>query len=286
MHRFFLPPGALVEGATVALDDYAHQLHAVLRLQPGAPLLLLDGSGLEFDATLTTLGPRHAGALVAAGRPSRGEPRLAIILFVATLKADKFEWVLQKGTELGVRRFVPVVTRRSVARPAAALAPKLPRWQNIVREAAEQARRGRLPRVEPPLDFGPALALAAPGPRLLAWEESATQPPATHVRPATIRSASGRGEEISLLVGPEGGFDVAEVEQAQAAGWQVVSLGARTLRAETASLAAVAALLALAGELGSFGAQFSAQDPLPAAAADVQPVAEESPVAEDTDPRI
>lgn len=252
MHRFFLPPGTLHAGATVALDGYAHQLHAVLRLQAGAPLLLLDDCGLEYSATLTAIGPRHAAALVSDGRPCAGEPRLNIALFAATLKADKFEWVLQKGTELGVRRFVPVVSRRSVARPASALAPKLPRWQSIVREAAEQAHRGRLPRVEAPVDFDTALKLAAPGLRLLAWEESSAPLP---LSPAILEAARADAE-LSLLVGPEGGFDAAEVAQAEAAGWQVVSLGGRILRAETASLAAVSALLALAGELGSFAPSY------------------------------
>jgi len=158
MQRFFLPPGSLRSGATASLDEYAHQLHAVLRLQPGAPLLLLDDSGFEYDAILTEATARHARALVGEGRPCLAEPRLRLTLYVCTLKADKFEWVLQKGVELGVAHFVPVVSRRSVVRPAAALENKAARWRQVVREAAEQSGRRRLPVVGPALDFARAIA--------------------------------------------------------------------------------------------------------------------------------
>ncbi|MGL4648177.1 MAG: RsmE family RNA methyltransferase, partial [Caldilineaceae bacterium] len=172
MHRFFVSPGSLRAGALITLDEHAHQLHSVLRLQGGAALLLLDGSGLEYEATLTAVASRHAAAQVGASRPSPGEPRLQVALYLCTLKADKFDWVLQKGTELGVSRFVPVVSRRSVVRPASALASKLPRWQAIVREASEQSRRGRLPLVEAPLEFDAAVAKpTGSNPRWIAWEE-------------------------------------------------------------------------------------------------------------------
>ncbi len=243
MHRFFLPPGSLTPGAVVSLDPHAHQLHAVLRLSAGAALLLLDGSGLEYRAEIATLDARHATARVLDARACPTEPRLDLALYQCSLKGEKFEWVLQKGTELGVRRFVPVVSRRSVVRPVAALARKHARWQAVIREAAEQSQRGRLPELAPPLDFAAAL-LHAQGRRLLPWEGAAPDapPPALDLT-----------QPVSLLIGPEGGLDDDEVAAATAAGWQVVSLGPRILRAETAALAAVAALMARAGEMGGLG---------------------------------
>lgn len=242
MNRFFVPPESFGPGNLVTLDAHARQLHAVLRLQAGARVVLLDGSGDECIAELTEVGTRRAVARVLERRPCAAEPRLQLSLFQCTLKADKFEWVLQKGTELGVARFVPVVSRRSIVRPASALLPKLERWRAIVREAAEQSGRARLPVVAPPLEWGAALAGGA-GLRLLAWEGAAQ---------TTAGASMRHAETVSLLIGPEGGLEAAEAAQAQSAGWQVVSLGRRILRAETAAIAGVAALMAAAGELGNW----------------------------------
>ena len=243
MHRFFLPPGTLSSGAQVALDAYAHQLHSVLRLQAGAPLVLLDGSGLEYAATLTDVSAKRAGALVGAARPCPTEPRLQITLYICSLKGEKFAWVLQKCTELGVVRFVPVVSRRSIVRPAAALDAKADRWHAVIREAAEQSHRAVLPALSPALDFDEAIAHAQ-GLRLLPWEGAASESGVARTPQLTAVDA------LSLLVGPEGGLADVEAAAAQAAGWQIVALGPRILRAETAAIAGVAALLALAGDMG------------------------------------
>jgi 16S rRNA (uracil1498-N3)-methyltransferase len=156
-------------------------------------------------------------------------------LYQCSLKADKFEWVLQKGTELGVAHFVPVISERSVVRPATALLKKYDRWQTILREAAEQSGRGSIPELAAPLDWSTAIQQGGEL-RLLPWEEAASvdcrlqiadllQPPTPHI--------------ISLLIGPEGGITREEATLAQAAGWQIVSLGPRILRAETAALVGI-----------------------------------------------
>jgi 16S rRNA (uracil1498-N3)-methyltransferase len=239
MHRFFVPPGSLSPGSGVTLDDYAHQLHTVLRLQPGATVMLLDGSGMEYPALLTRLDARHAQAAVEPGRVCASEPKLSLTLYQCSLKGEKFEWVLQKGVELGVRRFVPVVSKRSIVRPVATLAGKAERWRAVIREAAEQSCRAILPELAPPVGFETAI-VSAQGQRLLPWEESGVGAPLK----LDVHTP------VSLLVGPEGGFETSEVEAARAAGWQVITLGPRILRAETAAIASVAALMALAGQLG------------------------------------
>ncbi len=151
--RFFVP-GPLAAGATVALDQLAPQLAQVLRMGAGDELVLLDGSGQEFRARLAAIDRRRATAQVIEVRACPAEPALHLTLYQCSLKADKFEWVLQKGTELGVSRFVPVIAERSIVRPAAALLGKYARWEAIVREAAEQCGRGRVPEIAPPLDWG------------------------------------------------------------------------------------------------------------------------------------
>ena len=125
MQRFFLSDALLQVGQETSLDALAHQLHAVLRLTPGSEIVLLDGSGYEFVARLTHVAARGVGAVVLSARLCAAEPALALTLYQCSLKQDKFEWVLQKGTELGVACFVPVISARSIVRPVAALRPNM-----------------------------------------------------------------------------------------------------------------------------------------------------------------
>jgi 16S rRNA (uracil1498-N3)-methyltransferase len=132
-----------------------------------------------------------------------------------------------------------VISERSIVRPAAALLAKYARWEAIVREAAEQCGRTRLPQVAPPLDWAAAVADAA-GLRLLPWEAAQ----ATHTLTASLQQSLPHNNTVSILIGPEGGISEQEASLAVAHGWQLVSLGPRILRAETAALAAVAIAIA------------------------------------------
>jgi 16S rRNA (uracil1498-N3)-methyltransferase len=216
----------------------------VLRMQAGDELLLLDGSGQEFLARLTSLSRHAASAQVLQARACPAEPALHLTLYQCSLKQDKFEWVLQKGTELGVSRFVPVIAERSIVRPAAALLNKIARWEAIVREAAEQCGRARLPEIAPPLEWDAAVAGRA-GAGLLAWE-SATGAPAL----LPWLQAQPSLAALSLLIGPEGGVSAREAQAAVEQGWQLVGLGPRILRAETAAVAATAIVMAHAWPAG------------------------------------
>jgi 16S rRNA (uracil1498-N3)-methyltransferase len=238
LQRFFVP-GPLSVGQTVNIDALAQQVTQVLRMQTGAELVLLDGSGDEFLARLTALCRHTAAAALLERRACTAEPQVHLSLYQCTLKQDKFEWVLQKGTELGVSRFVPVIAERSIVRPAAALLPKYGRWSAIVREAAEQCGRGRIPEIAPPLDWSAAVDSRS-GAGLLAWESAAAAPPLG----GWLRRQESAPAHLSLLIGPEGGVADAEAQAAVAHGWQLVSLGPRILRAETAAIAAAAVLLA------------------------------------------
>lgn len=245
MHRFFLTDTPITPGRPVDLTPLAHQLRSVLRLGPGATLLLLDNRGSAFPTEITRLDKNDAQGRVLAQEPATGEPPLFLSLYLCALKADKFEWVLQKGVEIGVARFVPVISSRTIVRPAEKISRKYPRWQAIIREAAEQCGRGRLPALGEPLGWSAAVAQGA-GLRLLPWEEAGTASPALG---AALAEAAGL-TECSLLIGPEGGIESAEAEQAMAAGWQAVTLGPRILRAETAALLAAGLALHRLGDLG------------------------------------
>jgi 16S rRNA (uracil1498-N3)-methyltransferase len=242
MQRFFVPPAAIHEGLVEFDAAVSHQLRQVLRLAAGDVVVVGDGQGRAWQAELVELDRQRARARLLAEQVSHSEPATRITLYQGTLKAGKFEWVLQKGTELGVHRFVPLIAQRSIVRDEAALAGKQPRWQSIVREAAEQSGRTWLPEVAPAKDLATALG-ERPQPadlRLICWENETSQRLRDVVPPVV---EGGAVPAIDLFVGPEGGFAGDEIASARACGVQVISLGPRILRAETAGLAAVVAML-------------------------------------------
>jgi len=237
-HHFFLTKTKLTLNQPIDLAEIHHQLQVVLRLESGEQIVLLDGEGRAFLAEIVSLTRKTASGHLVAELPAPAEPAVAVTLYQCTLKADKFEWILQKGTELGVNRFVPVISQRSIVRPAAAVLNKYDRWHAILREAAEQCGRGRLPILAPPLDWGEAVSDAS-GVRLLAWEEATTA--SVMIKEALCHDTNEPSLEkkVSLLIGPEGGITAEEATVARTAGWQLVSLGPRILRAETAALTSV-----------------------------------------------
>ena len=245
MHRFFVPPGALRAEPVVRGPDLAHHLGRVLRLRPGDRIVLLDNAGWEYEGELTRLARDSVEVRLLGKSPAKGEAATRIHLYQGLLKGQRFEWVLQKGTELGVASFTPLMCQRCVVGPPSPSA--FGRWRRIVQEAAEQSGRGLLPPVGPAQPLAQALATAA-GRRLLPWEGEtgrslrAALPRAGVGQPATL--------EVSLFIGPEGGWEEEEVALALSQGAISVGLGPRILRAETAGLVVAAAILFHRGELG------------------------------------
>jgi 16S rRNA (uracil1498-N3)-methyltransferase len=241
VHRFFLPASAIT-GGTVSFDlPTTRQLRDVLRLGPGDLVVVLDDSGWEYQVQLETVDRQRATGAVRGKTLAGGEPRTKIVVFQAVLKGSKFEYVLQKCTEVGVAAFVPVVTARAIV-PGESAAERHDRWARIIQEAAEQARRGRLPRLHPVVDFPTAVSQAA-GLTLIPWEGEASR---------GIRSVlAGRNVfAVNLFIGPEGGFREDEIALAREHGAIPVSLGPRILRAETAGLVAASVILYELGDLG------------------------------------
>jgi 16S rRNA (uracil1498-N3)-methyltransferase len=241
LHRFFLPPDSF-QGDRVSFPaNVSRQLDRVLRLRAGDRVIALDGSGAELTVMLESVGGAATG-VVEHRRRNDAEPRINLVLYQALLKGHKFELVLQKGTEIGVSRFVPVETSRSV--PQRVSAPRLNRYRDIVREAAEQSGRGVLPLVEEPLALAPAVRKASgDGPVVFLWEEERA------MRLSAVQMADD-APCLALFVGPEGGFTDTEAQLARDAGSAVATLGARVLRAETAAIVGTTLLLSRLGELG------------------------------------
>jgi 16S rRNA (uracil1498-N3)-methyltransferase len=246
MHRFYWPEPTLAPGAEVELAALAHQLTQVLRLGAGADITLFNGDGCNYPARLLEAGKRSARALIVDRQPVATEAPVRVTLVQSSLKADKFDWVLQKATELGVAALRPVVSERSVVRPVAALAGTAARWQTILREAAEQSGRTTLPQLLPPAQLLHALNEPASA-RFFLWESRSR--PLPSLGEATAAACRDGVQAFALLVGPEGGFAESEAAAAVAAGWQPVTLGPRILRAETAAMAALAVVMERCGGL-------------------------------------
>ena len=238
MHRFFVPPEWIRGDRVLLREDTAHQVSHVLRMSPGDEVALLDGSGREYTVSLAAFArDRVEGRVLAVDEGDRA-PSVGIVLYQGTLKGDRFQWVLQKGTELGVSAFVPLVCRRSVARhTAGGPGGRRRRWMATITEAAEQCGARRLPELLEPTPFRAACDAVDPShTSIIPWEEEA----ATDLRRALEGPSS---HQVNLFIGPEGGFEPEEVEYARRRGIAPVSLGRRILRSETAAIAAVAAVL-------------------------------------------
>ncbi|MFM2287042.1 MAG: hypothetical protein RL684_185 [Pseudomonadota bacterium] len=232
--ELLLPPG-----------PSAHLLR-VLRLREGAALVLFDGSGGEYPGEL--LGAERSLARVRLGehRPVERESPLAVTLLQGIARGERMDLIIQKATELGVAGIAPLSCEFSIVRlEAAAVAKKRERWQSVAVSACEQSGRNRVPPVHPIMGLEEActtLAPAADGLRLM------LVPDAPETLAATCAGEPGLAS-VLLLVGPEGGLSGREVLLAQRAGYIACRLGPRVLRTETAPLAALAVLQALAGDL-------------------------------------
>lgn len=243
MHRFFVPP-QWIEGEEARLEGpQARQLGRVLRARRGDHLVLLDDQGWEYLVEVTAISESSVQTRVVERRPAPPEPGLSIILCQGLLKGKRFDWVLQKGTEMGIAVFMPLLCQRCVALPSKG--GDNSRWASIIREASEQCGRGRLPRLAPPRTFQEACD-QAPVPSLLLWEGGGVLRLREWLRKAP---PNGQGQ-VGLFVGPEGGFSSQEVSYAERCGLLPVSLGPRILRGETAGLVAAVLLLYEGGDLG------------------------------------
>ncbi len=243
-HRFFVSPNSIRQGTVEFGGAQAHQIRDVLRMRQAQAILVLDNTGNEYRVVLKKVTRNQVVGEIVEQSTARGEAKTRIILYQALLKADKFEWVLQKGTEIGIAEFVPIVTARTVAHTVGK--QKFARWNQILVEAAEQAGRGKIPLLHPHQLLSDALVHAQQcgGARVIPWEQERARDLATLL-------ASVNSEMIHLFIGPEGGFTAEEMETARAVGASSITLGPRILRAETAGLVAASAIFYARGDLNA-----------------------------------
>lgn len=242
MTRFFVEEQAF-SGDTLRLTGENFQHAKVLRLKPGERMLVCDGQGREALCAVRQAGASEMELEVLERREAETEAAVRVSVYLAFPKADKLEHVIQKATELGAYEIVAFPSARCVSRPdEKSLKKKLERWQKIAASAAEQSGRGRIPRVITLGSFKEALERGKQADKALLFYENE--------QAMTLRMAleTVHYETVSLLTGPEGGLEEAEVARARGAGFQVCTLGKRILRCETAPLCALSAVMYAAGE--------------------------------------
>ena len=239
--RFFVDP-PLETGARIELPERAaHHAARVLRLRAGDPLTLFDGRGGEYAGTIANLAGDSLTVEIHAWQDIERESPLAVTLAQGISSAERMDYTVQKAVELGVARIQPLVAQKSVVRLDARRAEsRLAHWRRIAISACEQCGRNRLPEVHAPISVAELCEATrrAPARWLLAPEAQ------TRLRDA----AHELGERLVMAAGPEAGFSDAETRALLAAGFARVNLGPRILRTETAALAAIAALNAIAGD--------------------------------------
>ena len=252
MYRFFVPPETVQRDPVVLTGQPAHRISRVLRMAPGDHVLLLDNSGWAYETELTRFDGERVEGHVVRKVLATGEPRAKITLYQALLKGRGFETVLEKCTEVGVVEFVPLLCERCVVGSLMQVeGHRQERWERIIRSAAEQSRRGRLPRLAPVTMWPMACQRAQRSDlSILPWEE-AKEISLRQVLEAPPGQGGRRGRpySISVLIGPEGGLTPEEVQVAESNGIRVVTLGPRILRAETAGLVVASAILYALGDM-------------------------------------
>lgn len=232
MQRFYITKDHFFGNYIMADErEIISQLTRVLRAKEGDRFIVFCGDGLEYICQLTELGKEQAKFLIIDERHGEREPARFVTLYPSLLKVDKFEWVLQKATELGVSRVIPVLSARCVVKEISVAKQK--RYQEIVREATEQCGGARVPILEPVASWRKAIGMAAAetGEKYIAWEKS---------RETCFLASADNIDPVHLFIGPEGGYEDEEIELASAKGIVPISLGKRILRAETAAIVAVA----------------------------------------------
>src|SRR5262245_58578517 len=246
MRRFFVRPEDVGTHELRLRGDEADHLARVLRLGPGADIAVFDGCGREYVAQVGRLETTGVVCWILRSAVEQASPTVSITLGQGLPKAEKFDWVIQKTTELGVSDLVPLITDRSVLHGSGSYTSrKAARWEKLAREACKQCGRAIVPHLGSPTPLETFLVSSQGAElKLIFWEGEATRP----LR--TVLATCPPVASVAVVVGPEGGLTPREVACGEALGFLAVGLGTRVLRTETAGVVAVALLQYRFGDLG------------------------------------
>lgn len=245
MPRFFIE-NASGDTMTITGQDAAHITRS-LRMKEGDSLTVCGGQGLDFHCVIASMTDSEVLLRVEETVPTDSEPSVRLTLYQGLPKGDKLELIIEKTVELGVTAIVPVLMQRSVSRPdTKSAAKKKERWQKIALSAAKQCGRGVIPTVEPMITFRQMLPRLREHQAVLFFYECGGLP-----LPEALGGIVQKGlTDVAVVIGPEGGFDLAEAQALQESGALTATLGKRILRTETAPIAAAAAIMYATGNMG------------------------------------
>ena len=245
MARFYVLQPRIENGMLKIEGDEVKHIRKVLRLKAGDEIVVFDGLGKEFEGTIVEERLSSVVIRVQNIISSKKDSPLEVTLAQSLLKGEKMDYLIQKATELGVKKIIPFFSSRSV--PLLEKSGRLKRhhrWERIAIEASKQCGRGVVPKIEPLQGYSEMLQSVSPDPlRLILWEREKTN----------LKEVLGKSigmKEIFFIIGPEGGFSQEEIEEANKAGFLRVTLGRRILRAETASLCLLSILQYDWGDIG------------------------------------
>jgi 16S rRNA (uracil1498-N3)-methyltransferase len=249
LHRFFIDFDKAIrtDGELRVADSLLiHQLSKVLRKKSGDQIILLDNKSNEYLSEIRTLTSKLLIVKILETSKNQNEPKLKITLCPSLIKLSRFEWMLEKGTELGVSEFTPILTSRSEAKNfsawgGSASGGKIERALKIVKEASEQCERGLIPKINEIKSFEEIIER---GDSNFIFLDRAGVPISSVRQKFSLPIGKSR-ENIFILIGPEGGWTIDEVNRAKEKDIAVVSLGPRVLRSETAAIAACSILLGI-----------------------------------------
>lgn len=228
LQRFFVDNELKEENEVIITDaDFVHQIFHVFRKKAGDEIILLDNSGFEYLAEITSLNKKEVNVKILNKKEVENILKNEVILFASLIKKDKFEWVLEKCTELGISKFVPVISERSEKKGL-----NIERARKIIKEASEQSERGFMPEICEPVSLDEAT------------KELNCEAIALHLTGESFNTEQLKsGAKVGLFIGPEGGWGEKDIAIFEKNNIPLVTLGAQVLRAETASMAVCAKLL-------------------------------------------
>ncbi|OPA78393.1 16S rRNA (uracil(1498)-N(3))-methyltransferase [Paenibacillus selenitireducens] len=252
MQRYFIPSDQFGEHTVMITGDDAHHISKVMRARVGEKLIVSDGADKEALVEIVDLAPNGVEASIVEMRALTQEAWMQVTVAQSLPKGDKMETVIQKCTEIGAIRFIPYISERTIVQyDAKKEAKRVERWGKIAKEAAEQAHRNRVPEVESTSTWKQLLARFGSYDLILfCYEKEEGLQLRSAVQPFVASYEASQPPQVLLLVGPEGGFTVSEMEAAEAAGAQSVGLGKRILRTETAAMVGLTCLFYESGEMG------------------------------------
>ena len=236
MHRFFVESGCITQGTVVITGDDVKHISKVLRLRTGDEITVCDSCGSDYVCAIEDISQTQVEAKILSTSPNRAESPLHITVYQGLPKSDKMDYIVQKCVELGAVSIVPVATARAVVKLHDE-EKKRTRWQKIALEAAKQCGRGIIPTVGNVTDLRKVIDSLEPDAlNILPYENE------DHRRLRQAMSGYS-GDKVNIIIGPEGGFDPAEIFAAESKGIHIVTLGPRILRTETAPIAAISAIM-------------------------------------------